>query len=238
MSVDENCGNHGEKPLLDIRGLSRGFPSGQRQIQVLRDVNLSISRGTSISIRGESGCGKTTLLNLMAGLDRADAGTIRWCGDPLPAAGSAALSRWRGRHIGMVFQAYYLIPELSALENVVLASRIVRSLPLNLARSRAVELLQRLGLGDRLDSCPLVLSGGERQRVAIARAMINGPDLILADEPTGNLDERSSRSVMEALLELTQCSTSTLVLVTHHPVYAAQARFRYELSGGVLTSVE
>ncbi|MGA3007544.1 MAG: ABC transporter ATP-binding protein [Opitutaceae bacterium] len=213
--------------ILTARALRKLYLSGTQRLEVLRGVDLEIAAGESVSIRGESGSGKSTLLNLLAGLDAPDGGEIVWRGEKtLPA------SR-RARLIGLVFQAYYLVPELDALANVLLAHRIVAR-PDAVARARAAELLARVGLAERTRHLPSQLSGGERQRVAVARALMNRPALILADEPTGNLDEQTGDTVIALLLGLCAETQTALVLVTHNAAHAAKTTRQLFLHEGVL----
>jgi predicted ABC-type transport system involved in lysophospholipase L1 biosynthesis ATPase subunit len=212
--------------VLAASGLCKAYPSGDRRIDVLRGVDLVVRAGESVAIRGESGSGKSTLLNLLAGLDLPDAGTLAWAGEP------AAADR-RSRYLGMVFQSFYLIPELDALDNVLMAARIAGRAGVG-ERERARTLLTRVGLAERLEHVPAHLSGGERQRVAIARALMNSPRLVLADEPTGNLDERTGDAVIDLLLGLCRETDTALVLVTHNSVHAAKAGRRLLLRQGRL----
>lgn len=207
--------------ILSATGLRMSYPSGDRRITVLDGVGCEVRDGTSLSIRGESGCGKTTLLNLLAGLETPDAGEIRWAGEPIGALPRGALARRRATFIGMVFQSFYLIPELDALDNVLMAARIVGKIGA-LQRKRAVELLARVGLSERAHHVPAHLSGGERQRVAVARALMNGPRVVLADEPTGNLDEATGEGVMGVLLDVCAAERASLVVVTHNATHAAR----------------
>lgn len=217
-------------PILEARGLVKHFPSGDRRIEVLRGVDLAIAAGESVSIRGESGSGKSTLLNLLSGLDAPDTGTMHW-------QGAAAITpQHRARFLGMVFQSFYLIPELDARQNVLMAARIAGGVGEAEAR-RADELLARVGLAERGHHVPAHLSGGERQRVAIARALMNTPPLVLADEPTGNLDERTGDSVIELLLGLCADTRTALVLVTHNPAYAQRTARELRLHLGRLETV-
>ena len=199
--------------ILQARDLVKTYPSGDRRIDVLRGIDFAIGAGESVSIRGESGCGKSTLLHLLAGLDHPDTGAILWEGRP------EVSPRRRAVFLGMVFQAYYLIPEMDARQNVLMAARIAGRL--NAAsRARAEDLLRRVGLAERAHHLPAHLSGGERQRVALARALINRPRIILADEPTGNLDEATGNAVMDLLLDLCTQEQVALVLVTHNKEHA------------------
>ena len=202
-------------PILSAQGLTKTFLSGDRRIEVLRGVNLEVTSGESISIRGESGSGKSTLLHLLAGLDAPDAGSLTWEGSPETGA------KRRAEFLGIVFQSFYLIPELDALQNVLMARRIMGAIG-PAEKGRAKELLARVGLAERMDHLPTQLSGGERQRVAVARALMNSPRLILADEPTGNLDEHTGSAVIELLLGLCRETGTTLVLVTHNADHAGK----------------
>jgi len=219
--------------ILSARGLRKSYRSGDRTIEVLRDAALSVCAGESVSIRGESGSGKTTLLNLLAGLDAPEAGALHWAGAAVDGMGANALAERRARFLGLVFQAYYLIPEIDALANVLLAGRMLgRAGPAERDRARA--LLARAGLADRSHHLPAQLSGGERQRVAIARALMNRPPVILADEPTGNLDEHTGDAVIEMLLGACAEQEAALVLVTHNPQHAAKCGRRLMLHEGIL----
>jgi predicted ABC-type transport system involved in lysophospholipase L1 biosynthesis ATPase subunit len=215
------------EPVLSARALRKSYPSGDGRLEVLRGVDLDIAAGESVSIRGESGSGKSTLLNLLAGLDSPDSGSVSWAGSPDTGA-----SR-RAAFLGMVFQSFYLVPELDALANVLLARRILGRLDAA-SRSRARDLLARVGLAERAHHLPAHLSGGERQRVALARALMNSPRLILADEPTGNLDEQTGAGVIELLLGLCASADAALVLVTHNATHAARTRRSLLLTSGSL----
>jgi ABC-type lipoprotein export system ATPase subunit len=225
-----------ERFVLEAKGLAKTFPYGEERIKVLVDADLSVVVGRSISIRGESGCGKTTLLNLLARLDFADTGELYWNGefhDPKLPPGPRDAAR-RACLIGVVYQAYYLIPEMNVLENVLLAARLAGSMGKD-AKQRARELLDRVGVSNRERQLPQKLSGGERQRVAIARALLNRPKVIMADEPTGNLDERSAGDVMELLLEACREEEAGLVLVTHNPSFAKATDEAFNLVKGELS---
>jgi predicted ABC-type transport system involved in lysophospholipase L1 biosynthesis ATPase subunit len=202
--------------ILAAADLRKTYLSGERRLEVLRGVSLAVSEGESVSIRGESGSGKSTLLHLLAGLDAPDAGAVTWAG--LADTGAAR----RARFLGMVFQSFYLIPELDALGNVLMAARVAGKVGAA-ERQRAKELLARVGLAERSHHLPSQLSGGERQRVAVARALMNSPRLILADEPTGNLDEKTGDAIIDLLLGLCAEQRIALVLVTHNAAHAARA---------------
>ncbi len=207
--------------VLQAQALRKTYRSGDRIIEVLRNVSLDLSFGESVSIRGESGSGKSTLLNLIAGLDKPDVGELFWEGKKIDADDVNALSGQRARFLGMVFQSFYLIPELNALENILMAARMLGSVK-RADQDRASTLLGHVGLTQRADHLPSQLSGGERQRVAVARALMNSPKLVLADEPTGNLDEKTGDSVIELLLSLCAENQTTLVLVTHNAAHAGK----------------
>lgn len=209
-------------PLLEVEGLVRAFGEGRHRIPVLHDVSFVLAPGERLTITGRSGSGKSTLLNLLAGLDHPDAGRILWrvAGRDwnLAEVDETTRTGFRRRHLGFVFQFFNLVPTLTALENVALLAELNGlSDPLGRARWR----LQRLGLGDREDAFPDTLSGGEQQRVAIARALVHEPAVVLADEPTGNLDRATGDAVFAELLEVLAEERRALVLVTHDPELAA-----------------
>ena len=219
--------------LLSARGLTKTYVMGKRSLEVLRGVAVEIPRGDFLALRGASGAGKSTLLHLIGGLDTPNAGEIFFSGENLSRFSERRLTDFRNRRVGFVFQAYHLLPELTALENVCLTARIAR-IPANVAQSRAGELLARVGLLDRLDHKPSELSGGEQQRVAIARALINEPVLLLADEPTGNLDSRTGGEIMELLQSLRTEKQTTLIIATHDARVAALAPRVIELVDGLI----
>ncbi len=217
--------------VLQARGLAKSFVSPAGPLPVLTDVSLEVFAGESVSIRGSSGSGKTTLLQQLGGLDQPDAGEVRVLA---PDVGLVAPRASLGRGVGFAFQNYQLMPELTALENVALAARIA-GVPALSATAAARALLTQVGLGARLEHLPAKLSGGECQRVAIARALVNRPSVILADEPTGNLDERTGAEIMDLLLGVVADRGAALVLVTHSREFAERAGRRLVLSGGVLS---
>jgi predicted ABC-type transport system involved in lysophospholipase L1 biosynthesis ATPase subunit len=220
-------------PVLAVRGLRKSYPSGDRRIEVLTGVDLEVGPGESVAIRGESGTGKSTFLHLVAGLDAPDGGEVRWGGKVITVREA---TRRRGGFLGMVFQAFYLIPELDARQNVLMARRITGRIDAE-ARVRADDLLARVGLAERWHHLPAQLSGGERQRVAVARALMNRPSLLLADEPTGNLDERTGDTVITQLLGLCAETKTAVVLVTHNAAHAAKTSRQLLLQGGTLHHV-
>jgi putative ABC transport system ATP-binding protein len=216
-----------------IRSVHKTYRRGGKPVAALRDISLCVAAGEFVVLLGPSGSGKTTLLNLIAALDRPDAGEIIVAGEDLPALSLAAAARYRNQRIGIVFQSYNLLPQLSALENV-----LVPMLPRGrLNRPYALELLDHVGLGDRARHRPAELSGGEQQRVAIARAFANDPPLIIADEPTGNLDGDNARRVMELLRRSCRDSGKTLLVATHDRQARQWADGIFELQTGRLTNI-
>jgi lipoprotein-releasing system ATP-binding protein len=222
-------------PLLEAEGLHKTYRIGPRQLHVLRGVSLSIQRGEFVALRGASGAGKSTLLHLLGGLDMPNQGSIIYDGHLNLARAPGELAPWRNRRVGLIFQAYHLLPELDALENVCLPARIGRSLQ-PAAEKHARDLLARVGLADRVEHKPYELSGGEQQRVAIARALINSPELILADEPTGNLDSHTGEGIIDLLCQLRAERSATLLIATHDSRVAARAPRVIELEDGRIRS--
>ncbi len=208
--------------MVDAREVHKRYELGARSLEVLRGVSLKIARGDFLALRGASGAGKSTLLHLLGGLDTPNAGEISFAGRNLARFSNGALAQLRNSKIGFVFQAYHLLPELDALENVCLPARIAR-IPAPVAAARGRELLARVGLKERMEHRPNELSGGEQQRVAIARALINSPELILADEPTGNLDSHTGDEIIELLCALRAEHRTTLVIATHDARVAGRA---------------
>ena len=224
--------------VLQAKNLSKTFSLGGEDLYVLKEIDLALPRSSSLSIRGESGCGKTTLLNLLARIEQADHGELTWddsvmrCDRPATREEVAQ----RASFLGVVYQAYYLVPELDVLENVTLPARITGRFDPSID-DRARFLLEQMGVGNKSSQIPGKLSGGERQRVAIARALINRPEVLLADEPTGNLDERTGEEVMDLLLHACSEEGASLILVTHNLVFAQATDRQTFLSGGRLNEV-
>lgn len=229
-------GSAAECPLM-CRGLVRHFDEGGRVLEVLNGVDLSVGPGETLAIVGASGSGKTTLLQLLGGLDRPTAGEVRIQGQDLASLSNADCGRVRNRFLGFVYQFHHLLPEFTAVENVVMPLLLRRD-SLAEIRSRAERLLERVGLGDRLRHRPGELSGGERQRVAVARALVTEPAVVLADEPTGNLDHRSGLLTLELMLELNAETGTSLVIVTHSDEIAGRMSRVLELEGGLLRDLD
>ncbi len=223
--------------LLSAKQVHKTYLLGKRSLEVLRGVDVELSRGDFLALRGASGAGKSTLLYLLGGLDTPNSGEITLAGRNLGALSRADLARLRNREVGFIFQAYYLLPELDALENVCLPARMARVPALKIEK-RGQELLDRVGLKDRMEHKPYELSGGEQQRVAIARALINEPDLVLADEPTGNLDSHTGESIVNLLVALREERKTTLVIATHDAKLAARAPRVVELVDGKVAGAE
>lgn len=200
--------------LLEFSSISKTFASGDSRISILEEIDFSLSSGSSVAITGKSGSGKSTFLNIAGGLDKPTSGAVLFLGRRLGSMHDREMSEFRNRHIGFVFQSHILLEDFSALENVCVPA-LIRGERQTDAVARAKELLDRVGLADRSDHRPGKLSGGERQRVAICRALVNGPDLLIADEPTGSLDEESSADIENLLLDLVREQGRTLLLVTH-----------------------
>jgi putative ABC transport system ATP-binding protein len=219
--------------IVRVLGVSKSFRRGSERVDVLNDLTLDVPEGEFLGLMGPSGSGKTTLLNLIAGLDTPDQGEV-WVGDQLVSQMSEGqLARWRTRHVGFVFQFYHLLPVLSAYENVELPLLL---LPLSAAqrKQQVMTALELVGLADRIRHRPGQLSGGQQQRVGIARAIVTDPTLVVADEPTGDLDARSAEEILDLLVELRKTLKKTILLVTHDPRAAARAQRLLHLEKGQL----
>ena len=223
-------------PAIEVRQLFKAIENSASRVEILRDVSFSVPRGQFLAIMGASGSGKSTLLGLLAGLDTATSGTIILDGTDITHLKEDALARLRGQKIGFVFQSYQLVPTLTAEENVLLPAEL--SGFNGQSRERAHALLDRVGLADRMEHYPVQLSGGEQQRVALARAFMTRPPILMADEPTGNLDSANGRHVLDLLVELNREEKTTLVLVTHDRSLAEHADRILTLSDGRVLSDE
>lgn len=220
-------------PVLACTRLAKHFMQGDTRVDVLRGVDLSVEPGERIAIVGASGSGKTTLLQLIGGLDLPSGGTVTIAGENINELDDKARGELRNRAVGFVYQFHHLLPEFSALENVAMPL-LVRRVPLAEARRQAQALLDRVGLAARVDHRPSQLSGGERQRAAVARALVTKPQLVLADEPTGNLDGANARQVFDLMLELNREVGTALVIVTHAPELASRMQRVLTLKDGIL----
>jgi lipoprotein-releasing system ATP-binding protein len=221
--------------FLEARGIVKTYPVGQTSLTVLRDLDLMVDAGEMVAIVGASGVGKSTLLHVLGGLDRADYGAVRIGESELTTLPDAEVVAFRNRQVGFVFQFHHLLPEFNALENTEMPMRIAR-MPTAEARPRAEELLQRVGLGERLAHRPGMLSGGEQQRVAIARALVMRPAVLLADEPTGDLDEQTADSLHALLRDMHRRYGLTSIIATHNPRLAAACDRILRLEGGRLVA--
>ena len=220
-------------PFLTVSGLNKSYDVERRRLHVLRDLELEVERGEMVAIVGASGAGKSTLLHLLGGLDRPDGGEVRVGSVDVGRIADAELVAFRNRHVGFVFQFHHLLPEFSAVENAEMPLRIARVSAAQ-ARPRATTLLTRVGLGDRLEHRPGMLSGGEQQRVAVARALVMQPSLLLADEPTGDLDETTADALHQLLRDMHAEFGLTAIIATHNPRLAAQCDRVLRLEAGSL----
>jgi putative ABC transport system ATP-binding protein/lipoprotein-releasing system ATP-binding protein len=218
------------EPQLIARDLRRSFRIGSRRIEVLRGISMEVARGEAVFLCGASGAGKTTLLYTLAGLERPESGTVEFEGKRLYTGSSSSQAEMRNRKMGFVFQGYFLLPELTALENVMLPGMIRGKAD----RTTGEASLKDVGLADRLHHLPAELSGGEQQRVAIARALTNDPDIIFADEPTGNLDSKTGDTIIDLLLELARSRKKTLLVVTHDARLAELGDRQLQIADGML----
>lgn len=215
--------------------LFKQYPSGTGGVlEVLRGVNLTVHAGEFVAIVGESGTGKSTLLHLLGALDRPTAGTVTFGGEDVFKKDDEALAAFRNRHVGFVFQFHHLLPEFTALENAAMPA-LIAGQSVRQAAPRATDLLERLGLGPRLNHRPGQLSGGEQQRVAVARALMNAPDVVLMDEPSGNLDEKTADALHDEIVRLARDERRAFVVVTHNPALAARADRLFRMETGHLT---
>lgn len=220
--------------MIEAEALGKTYSSGGRPLPVLQEIDLVIDPEAFVAVVGPSGSGKTTLLGLLAGLDRPTTGRVTLDGQDLSALTEDQRAEFRARRVGFVFQTFHLLPTLTALENVLVPLELVGGA--KEARGRAVALLERVGLGDRMDHFPAQLSGGEQQRVALARAFANRPRILFADEPTGNLDQDTGATIVEMLEELNREARTTLVMVTHDLALAERAHRVISLAGGRIVS--
>ncbi len=220
-------------PILLAEQVRKRYTEGPQPVEVLREVNLRIDGGQTVAIIGASGSGKSTLMHLLGGLDRTDGGHVQVCGRDWAQMNPKAQGAWRNQHVGFVYQFHHLLMEFSALDNVAMPLRIRRT-PAEQAHAVAAQMLQRMGLGARLLHRPGELSGGERQRVAIARALVTQPQLVLADEPTGNLDSDAAAVALDMLLDVALSQGDAVIIVTHEAAVAARCQRQLRLVNGAL----
>lgn len=219
--------------ILKISELQKIYNTGAEELIILNKLSLELNEGSSTVITGESGSGKSTLLNLIGGLDSISSGQLISCGFHIQDMNEKQLTEYRRKSIGLVFQSHYLLKDFTALENIAIPARIA-GMDKNIAFEKAEELIEKVGLADRRAHYPSQLSGGERQRIALGRSLVNDPQMILADEPTGNLDEKNSRIVEDILFSLVEDYNKTLLLVTHNLILADRVDYSYHLSCGEL----
>ena len=225
-----------DRPLIELRNVTRTYPTAGGSFTALADVTLTIDAGEFVVVVGQSGSGKSTLLGMLSGIDRPTAGEVFVAGTALHSMPERAMSAWRGRAVGIVFQFFQLLPTLTAAENVMLPMDFCDTWPSRERRDRALTLLDRLGVADQADKLPATMSGGQQQRVAVARALANAPQVLLADEPTGNLDSRTSDGLLALLAALVR-DGQTVVMVTHEPSARQFASRTIALADGRVASV-
>lgn len=235
MIVEFNKNRMSNSSILSVKNLTKTFTSGNKQLTVLKDITFSVEKGISCAIVGPSGSGKTTLLGLCAGLDKPTSGDVILNDQKISALKESELSAIRNEQIGFVFQSFQLIPTLTALENVMVPIEL-RGIAYKEVEEKAIDLLDKVGLRDRITHYPTQLSGGEQQRVGLARAFIHNPDVLFADEPTGNLDGDTGAQIEELLFELNQDEGTTLIIVTHDRELAAKCNRIIELKSGAIIS--
>jgi len=220
--------------MISLHQVTKTYETPAGKFAALKDIDLEIRPGQFVGIVGKSGSGKSTLLNMVAGIDRPSTGSVAVAGTEIQSMSENKLAAWRGRNVGFVFQFFQLLPTLTAAENVMLPMDFSKSVPLRERRKRAVALLERVGVGLHADKLPATLSGGEQQRVAIARAFITDPQILFADEPTGNLDDENAQHVTELLFGMNKEKGTTLVLVTHNLELAQRTQRIIRMKGGKL----
>jgi len=223
-----------DKVILQVNQISKSYQNGERTLSVLNQFDLTVKPGEIVTIMGQSGSGKSTALNLIGTLDKPDSGEIKILGNDIPYEDESALAKLRNSHIGFVFQFHHLLPEFSALENCLIPGWIQQNME---KKEEAINLLGRVGLADRMEHLPSQLSGGERSRVAVVRALMNQPAIVLADEPTGNLDEKNANKLIDLLVEINRDLRQAIILTTHNPSVAKMGHRQFQLEQGHLTEL-
>lgn len=236
MDASKSNGN-GKGPIIEIRDVVKSFPVGKSTVTILKGISFDVKPGEFVSIVGPSGNGKSTLLNMITGIDRPTSGEIIVTGKAVHKMSEDQLAGWRGDHVGIIFQFFQMLPALSLLQNVILPMDLANKIPARQRRARAIELLERVGLGDQADKLPNQVSGGQQQRAAIARALANDPPLLIADEPTGNLDSRTSHDVFDLFTSVVE-GGKTLLMVTHDKELASRVPRVVEILDGRITRDE
>lgn len=224
-------GSNGKEPIVDVIEVYKSFPVGDSEVTILKGLSLEVKQGEFVSIVGPSGNGKSTLLNMITGIDRPTNGEVIVTGEEIHKLSENQLAAWRGQHVGIVFQFFQMLPSLSLLQNVILPMDFAKKYTSRERRERAMDLLQAVGLEDQANKLPSMVSGGQQQRAAIARALANDPELIVADEPTGNLDTRSSNDIFDLFLELIKRG-KTMIMVTHNKELARRVPRVVEIIDG------
>jgi putative ABC transport system ATP-binding protein len=230
-------GQNGNGPIIEVRNVFKRFPVGDSEITVLKGISFEVGEGEFVSIVGPSGNGKSTLLNMVTGIDRPSEGEVTVLGEPVNEMSENALARWRGGNVGIIFQFFQMLPALTLLKNVILPMDLANKYSARERRERAMHLLDIVGLADQANKLPSMVSGGQQQRAAIARALANDPPLVVADEPTGNLDTQSARQVFDLFHNLV-AEGKTMLMVTHDKELAHQVPRRIEIMDGHITRDE
>jgi putative ABC transport system ATP-binding protein len=225
-------GNGNNKPVVELRNIVKSFPVGDGEITVLHDISLDIQQGEFVSIVGPSGNGKSTLLNMVTGIDRPTDGEVIVTGKPVHAMSENDLAKWRGQEVGIIFQFFQMLPSLSLLQNIVLPMEFAKKYSRSERRERALELLEIVGLADQANKLPSMVSGGQQQRAAIARALATDPPLLVADEPTGNLDAKTAGQVFDLFMRLIEEQGKTMLMVTHDKELAGRIPRKIEIVNG------
>lgn len=236
ISKNGNGRNNNNQPIVALKNITKSFPVGSNEVTVLHDISLDIHKGEFVSIVGPSGNGKSTLLNMITGIDRPSGGRVIVTGREIHAMSENELAKWRGQEVGIIFQFFQMLPSLSLLQNVVLPMEFAKKYNASERRDRAMYLLEMVGLDDQANKLPGMVSGGQQQRAAIARALATDPPLLVADEPTGNLDTVTAQQVFDLFINLVEEQGKTLLMVTHDQELAGRIPRKIEIVNGRITS--